>query len=249
MQLPLDYQCPAQALAERVVLITGASAGIGRAASLAFARHGATVVLLGRSVKKLESVYDAIEAEGGPTPAIFPLDLLRATPDTVGALAESIRDELGRLDGVLLNAGILGPLTPIVHYPPQTWLEVMQVNVNANFLLASTLLPLLADSDDARLVLTSSGVGRRGRAYWGAYSVSKFALEGMMQVLAEETPADAALKVMSLNPGATRTNMRAAAAPGEDPMTLKSAEELMPAYLYVFGPEGRALHGMALSAQ
>jgi len=249
MPLPLDYQAPTDLLGGRAILITGAGDGIGRAVSLLLAAHGASVVLLGRTVSKLEGVYDAIEQAGGAQPAIFPMDLLRATPDDTRRLAAGIHDAFGRLDGVLHNASVLGVMSSLAHYEPQTWLEVMQVNVNAAFLLSATLLPLLERSDDARVVFTSSGVGRKGRAHWGAYAVSKFATEGLMQVLADETESQRRIKVMCINPGATRTSMRAAAYPAEDPARLRTPEEIAPAYLYLFGPEGAALHGRTLDAQ
>ncbi len=249
MKLPLDYAPPADLLTDKVIMVTGAGDGIGRAVAVALAQHGATVVLCGRTVRKLEATYDAIEQLSRATPAIFPLDLLRITPDAVAGLSDSLVSELGGLDGILHNAGVLGPRTPIAQYPPETWLEVMQVNVNAGFLLTSMLLPLLERSDDARVVFTSSGVGRTGRAYWGAYAVSKFAVEGLMQVLADEVDEQGPVKVMSINPGATRTAMRAGAYPGEDPMKLRTPEEIVPAYLYLFGPEGRALNARALDAQ
>jgi NAD(P)-dependent dehydrogenase (short-subunit alcohol dehydrogenase family) len=246
MPLPLDFTASKDLLADRVILVTGAGDGIGASVSRCLAAHGATVVLLGRTVKKLETVYDEIENASGPTPAIFPMDLLRATPDDAARLADGIHDTFERLDGVLHNASVLGARSPLAHYEPQTWLEVMQVNVNATFLLTAALLPLLERSDDARVVFTSSGVGRTGRANWGAYSVSKFATEGLMQILADETESQDRIKVMSVNPGGTRTNMRAAAFPAEDPGTLPTPEEIAPAYLYLFGPDGAALHGQSV---
>ncbi|MFT5447389.1 MAG: NAD(P)-dependent dehydrogenase (short-subunit alcohol dehydrogenase family) [Gammaproteobacteria bacterium] len=249
MTLPLDYLPATDLLHERVILITGAGDGIGSAVARALARHGASIVLLGRTIKKLEAVYDSIEGAGGPTPAIFPMDLLRATPDDTARLGEGIHETFGRLDGVLHNAAALGQMAMLAHYDPQSWLEVMQINVNASFLLTTTLLPLLDRSDDARVVFTSSGVGRRGRAHWGAYAVSKFATEGMMQVLADETQSAGRIKVMSINPGSTRTAMRAAAYPAEDPNKLRTPEQIAPAYLYLFGPQGGQLHGQSLDAQ
>jgi NAD(P)-dependent dehydrogenase (short-subunit alcohol dehydrogenase family) len=249
MSLPLDYLPATDLLHEQVILITGAGDGIGSAVARCLAKHGASVVLLGRTVKKLEAVYDSIEAAGGPTPAIFPMDLLRATPDDTARLGEGIHKTFGRLDGVLHNASVLGQMAMLAHYEPQTWLEVMQVNVNASFLLTTTLMPLLERAEDARVIFTSAGVGRQGRAHWGAYSVSKFATEGMMQILAQETQSAGRIKVMSINPGATRTQMRAAAFPAEDPNTLRTAEQIAPAYLYLFGPLGSALHGQTLDAQ
>jgi len=249
MQLPLDYAPDESILAGRVILVTGAGDGIGKAVATLLAGHGATIVLLGRNVKKLEASYDLIEAAGGKDHAIFPMDLLSATPDSAAQLHDAVHTEFGRLDGLLHNAGVLGSITPLEHYEPETWLEVMQINVNAGFLLSAMLMPLLRQSTDARVVFTSSGVGRKGRAYWGAYSVSKFAVEGLMQVLADETESEGRVRVMSVNPGATRTGMRAAAFPAEDPLTLKTAQDIAPAYLYLFGPEGRALHGQALDCQ
>jgi NAD(P)-dependent dehydrogenase (short-subunit alcohol dehydrogenase family) len=246
MQLPLDYVADDHLLRDKVILITGAGGGIGAAVARCFAAHGASLVLLGRTVSKLEAVYDQIENAGGPKPAIFPMDLLHATPDDAARLAQGIHDTFGHLDGVLHNASVLGMMASLAHYEPQTWLEVMQINVNASFLLTTTLLPLLERREDARVVFTSSGVGRHGRAHWGAYSVSKFATEGMMQILADETQSQGRIKVMSINPGATRTKMRAAAFPGEDPETLKTPEQITPAYLYLFGPYGADLHGLSL---
>ena len=249
MKLPLDYAPEEPLLRGRVILVTGAGDGIGKAVATLLAAHGASIVLLGRNVKKLEASYDAIEAAGGDNHAIFPMDLLRATPDGVATLHDSLHSEYGRLDGLLHNAGTLGAITPLEHYEPETWLEVMQVNVNACYLLSAMLMPLLRASEDARVVFTSSSVGRKGRAYWGAYCVSKFAVEGLMQVLADETEREGRVRVMSINPGATRTGMRAAAFPAEDPLTLKTPQDIAPAYLYVFGPEGRNLHGAALDCQ
>jgi len=249
MPLPLDYRPPRDLLAGRAILVTGAGDGIGSAVSRLLAAHGASIVLLGRTVKKLEAVYDAIEAAGGTQAAIFPMDLLRATPDDAERLADGIHETFGRLDGVLHNASVLGRMSPIAHYEPQAWLEVMQVNVNAAFLLTRTLLPLLERSEDARVVFTSSGVGRKGRAHWGAYAVSKFATEGLMQVLADEVESQGRVKVLGVNPGATRTRMRAAAYPAEDPQRLRTPEDIAPGYLYLFGPGGAALHGQSVDAQ
>ncbi len=249
MQLPLDYTPPSPLLKDKVIFITGAGDGIGRAVAKLFAHHGASVVLCGRTVKKLEAVYDEIEAEGDPQPAIFPLDLLTLTPATTNQLYTSLEKEFGRLDGLLHNAGVLGAMTSIENYDPQLWLEVMQVNVNAGFLLTATLLPLLRAGGDARCVFTSSGVVQRGQAYWGAYAISKFAIEGLMRVLAEETEGEAKIRVNCINPGRTRTRMRAQAYPAEDPQTLLSPEEIAPGYLYLFGPEGREIHGQSCKLQ
>lgn len=249
MNIPEDYRPGPRLLADRVILVTGAGDGIGRAVSLAFAAHGATVVLLGRTIAKLEDVYDRIKQAGGPEPAIYPMDLEGAVPDDHAELAERIDSELGRLDGLLHNAAQLGTLTPIEHYDPGTWLRVLQVNLNAPFLLTRACLPLLKKAADASLLFTSSGVGRRGRAYWGAYAVSKFGVEGLTQILADELEANSSVRVNSINPGAVRTGMRAAAYPAEDPAALSTPEDIVLPYLYLMGPESRDVRGQALDAQ
>lgn len=245
----LAYQCPEQAFAGRVILVTGAGDGIGRAVSLALARHGATVILLGRTQEKLEAVYDQIKAAGGPEPAMAPVNLDVARPQDYEALADLFDKEFGRLDGILHNASILGDITPLEQYEYGTWDTVMQVNVNAPFYLTRALMPLLRESDDASVLFTSSSVGRKGRAFWGAYAVSKFATEGMMQVLADELENVSRIRVNSINPGATRTRMRAMAYPAEDASTLKTPEQIVPAYLYLLGPASTGVTGQALDAQ
>ena len=236
-------------LDERVILVTGAGDGIGKASARAFARHGATVVLLGRTVRKLEGTYDQIVADGHCEPAIYPLDLLGAEPGHYDELAENIGSQLGRLDGVLHNAGLLGTLAPLEHYDLETWAKVMHVNVHAPLFLTRSCLPRLRESPDASIIFTSSGVGRKGRAYWGAYAVSKFATEGMMQVLADELENTASVRVNSINPGAVRTSMRARAYPAEDPSQLPLPDDVMNPYLYLMGPDSTGINGQALSAQ
>jgi len=233
-------------LSGKLILVTGAGDGIGKAAAQAYAQQGAIVILLGRTQAKLESVYDSIVGQGLPEPVIHPLDLAIATPEDYSLLSESIQKQFGALDGLLHNASLLGTLMPIEHFPPEQWTKIMQVNVNAMFMLTRALLPALTKSDDGRILMTSSSVGRKGRAYWGAYAVSKFATEGLMQVLAEELRNTSSIRVNSINPGATRTEMRRAAYPAEDPATLPTAESLMPAYVYLMSAQSRAIHGEAL---
>lgn len=246
---PQDYQAPADLLRDKVILVTGAGDGIGRAAAQAFAAHGATLVLLGRSLDKLEAVYDAIEAAGGTQPALFPLDLATATEQDCQQLSTALEQTFGRLDGLLHNASLLGERRPIASTSWKSWQEVMQVNVNAAFLLTRALLPLLERAPQASVVFTSSGVGRRGRAYWGAYAVSKFATEGLMQVLADELENTSRVRVNSLNPGATNTAMRRSAYPAEEPTRNPSPEDILPAYLYLMGDDSIGVTGQALDAQ
>jgi NAD(P)-dependent dehydrogenase (short-subunit alcohol dehydrogenase family) len=243
------YNPPPDLLVARNILVTGAGDGIGRAAALALAEHGASVILLGRTAAKLEKVYDEIEKRGWPQAAILPLDLAQAAPGHYDQLAQTIETEFGRLDGLLHNAADVGTLTPVELYEPETWYRVIQVNLNAAWLLTRACLPLLKKSADASIVFTSADVGRQGRAYWGAYGVSCFGLEGLTQILADEVAAAGQLRVNSLNPGAVRTAMRSRLYPGEDAAKLSRPEDLMPAYLYMLGPDSRGVNGQALEAR
>lgn len=244
-----DYSARPDLLAGRIILVTGAGRGIGAAAAQCFAAHGATVLLLGKTEEHLNRVYDTIEAAGHPQPVVIPFNLETALPHQYDELAATIEREFGRLDGLLLNASIVGPRTPVEQLSGDNFMRVMQVNVNATFMLTSTLLPLLKLSEDASVVFTSSSVGRKGRAYWGAYAVSKFATEGLMQVLADELEDTARVRANSVNPGATRTDMRAQAYPGENPQANPPPEAIMPVYLYLMGPDSQGVNGQALDAQ
>ena len=246
---PGRYTAPPQLLSGRNILVTGAGDGIGKTAAQTYAAHGATVILLGRTSSKLEAVYDSIEQADHPSPIIIELELLTATRPDYLALHDNISAELGCLHGLLHNAGLLGERTPIQNADPQQWLDVMQVNVHAQMLLTQAMLPLLMAAERASILFTSSGVGRKGRAYWGAYGVSKFATEGLMQTLADELENTSNVRVNSLNPGRTRTAMRAAAYPAEDPATLPAAEEIMSTYLYLMGDDSIGVNGQAISAQ
>jgi NAD(P)-dependent dehydrogenase (short-subunit alcohol dehydrogenase family) len=243
------YSARPDLLKDRVILVTGAGRGIGAAAAKTYAAHGATVLLLGRTESNLSALYDEIEAAGHPQPVVIPFDLETALPHQYDELAAMIEAEFGRLDGVLHNASIIGPRTPIEQLTGEQFMQVMHVNVNATFMLTTALLPLLKLSGDASIAFTSSSVGRKGRAYWGAYGVSKFATEGLMQTLADEIDGLGSLRANSINPGATRTDMRAQAYPAEDPTNNPTPEEIMPVYLYLMGPDSKGINGQALDAQ
>nr|WP_155685024.1 YciK family oxidoreductase [Aliivibrio fischeri] len=244
----VDYQVSSDALKNKVILVTGAGDGIGKQAALHYAQHGATVILLGRTVAKLEAVYDEIEAAGYPTPAIVPLDLKGATKQHYIDMAETIQNQFGKLDGLLHNAGLLGMLSPFEQFEESIFDEVMQINVKAQFLMTQALLPVLQQSDDARIVFTTSTVGHQGRAFWGAYAISKFATEGMMQTLAHEMEGTN-VKVNAINPGGTHTRMRAQAFPAEDISLLKTPKDIMPLYVYLMAPEGVNVHSQCIDAQ
>lgn len=244
----MHYQPQRDLLQNRIILVTGASDGIGREAAITYAQYGAQVILLGRREQKLRDVAQSIHQQGYPLPRWYTLDFSTATPQQCQQLAEHLAAHVSRLDGVLHNAGALGEVRPMVEQTPERWLDVMQVNVNATFFLTQALLALLLKSDSGSLVFTSSSVGRQGRAGWGAYAVSKFATEGMMQVLAKEY-AHCNLRVNCINPGGTRTAMRASAFPSEDPNKLKTPRDLMPLYLWLMGDDSRRKTGMTFDAQ
>lgn len=246
-----QYKAPSSLLKDKVILITGAGEGIGKAAALTYAKHGATVLLLGRTISKLEKVYDLIEQNNGPQPAIIPLNLEGAVEKDYIEVANTIHDTFGRLDGILHNASLLGSITTIDQYEVPVWAKVMQVNINSAFILTKTFLPLMhASKNNPSIIFTSSSVGRKGRAFWGAYSVSKFATEGLMQVLADELDStEQRIRVNCINPGATRTSMRADAYPAENPMNNPSPEDIMPVYLYLMGDDSLDKTGQTFDAQ
>ena len=243
-----SYTPPANLLKDRTILVTGAGGGIGRAASLTYARLGAQVILLGRSVAKLEQVYDEIEAAGGPSPIIYPLDLEGANVDNYAELAQRIETELGQLDGILHNAAALGVLCPIELYPPQTWVQTLMVNLNAPFLLTQTCLPLLKKRADAAIVFTMDRVGQQGKAYWGGYGVSKAATENLMEILADELE-NTAVRVNAINPGPSQTNLRIKAYPGENPQNVPPPEKIMALYAHLMGPDSKGIRGQTLDAK
>jgi NAD(P)-dependent dehydrogenase (short-subunit alcohol dehydrogenase family) len=246
---PRRHAPAAQEFSGRVVLITGAGSGIGRAVSLALAQAGAQVILLGRTVKKLEAVHAEIEKLGAPEASIVPLDLEKALAADYEAVAAAIEQRYGRLDGLLHNAALLGTLTPVEQYEVPLFMRVMHVNVTAAFVLTQYLLPLLKKSADASVLFTSSGVGTRGRAYWGAYSVSKFAVEGLTQVLAQELESTSNVRVNIIDPGKVRTAMRRSAYPSEDQQSLPTPESLTAPYLALLGPASKGVTGQRFQAQ
>ncbi|MCO4810212.1 MAG: YciK family oxidoreductase [Gammaproteobacteria bacterium] len=246
---PKSYAYPGDILRGRIILITGSSDGIGKALALHAARLGAQVILHGRSAQKLEKIYDTIEAiEGTPRPSIAVMDLESANAESYTTLAQSIESEFGRLDGLVLNASILGERYSIEQYDAVLWQKVMHVNVTSVFAMTQVLLPLLQKSDDPSVIYTSSGVGRTGKAFWGAYAASKFATEGMSQVLADEH-RHGKLRSNCINPGATRTNMRLAAYPAEDRDLLKRPEDILAPYVYLLGPDSKGVTGESIDAQ
>ncbi|MBS0055953.1 YciK family oxidoreductase [Yersinia sp. Marseille-Q3913] len=244
----MHYQPKDNLLDNHSILVTGAGDGIGREAALTYARFGARLILVGRTESKLIAVQQQIAAANGLPALVMTLDLLHTTAQDCQQLANTLSQQIPHLDGVLHNAGLLGDIAPMSEQNIAVWQDVMQVNVNATFMLTQALLPLLLKSPSASLVFTSSSVGRQGRAGWGAYAVSKFATEGMMQVLAEEYK-QSHLRVNCINPGGTKTQMRATAFPDEDANKLKTPADIMPLYLYLMGDDSRRKTGISFDAQ
>tara|TARA_B110000483_G_scaffold54933_1_gene68572 strand:- start:487 stop:1251 length:765 start_codon:yes stop_codon:yes gene_type:complete len=236
-------------LEKRIILVTGAGDGIGKAVAIGAAKSGATVILAGRTVAKLEQVYKLIIEAGGPEPSIYPVDLTGATAKDYDDLGVLIDEQFGRLDGLLHNAAILGLRSPLTNYSSELWSKVIQVNLTAQFQMTQSLMTVLEKSQDASVIFTTSGVGRVGKAFWGAYAVSKFAIEGMVQTWASEVEGLGSVRINAINPGATRTNMRAQAFPGENPNDLKTPEDILPAYLYLLGQDSIGVNGQSIEAQ
>jgi NAD(P)-dependent dehydrogenase (short-subunit alcohol dehydrogenase family) len=249
MSIPKDFNPPAGLLTDRIILVTGASSGLGRALAIECARAGATVILSGRNATKLERVYDEIEALHAPQPAIAVLDLAAATAVDYDAVARTVGSEFGRLDGLVHAAGLLGDRTPLEHYDVPTWCRVLHVNLTAPFILTQVLLPLMRKSTDASIIFVSSGVVRNSRPFWGAYAVAKTGLESVRSMLSQELEGDANLRVNTINPGRMRTAMRAAAYPAEDPNTLPTATSVTGPFLYLLSGEARGIDDGYFDAQ
>lgn len=247
--IPADYQPATDHLQDRVILITGAGDGIGATAARTLATHGATVILLGKTIPKLEAVYDAIVSAGHPLPAIYPMDLEGASYDHYEDLAATIEQEFGRLDGLLHNAAMLGARMMIEQYDLKLWARIMHINLTAPFLLSRACLPVLRNSTDARVVFTSTEVAQLGRAYWGAYAVSKAGADNLMQIMADELETNTAIRVNSIDPGVVATRMRRLAFPAEDASTLATTNSIMPTYLYLLGPDSKHETGHIFHAQ
>ncbi|WWO98992.1 MAG: YciK family oxidoreductase [Candidatus Dasytiphilus stammeri] len=243
----MNYNPKIDLLNNKIILVTGASSGIGREAALTYARYGATLVLLGRNSEKLQKVVHEIHQRGKPA-HYYILDFKDYPLKTCRDIAKKIANHYSIIDGILHNAGMLGEIASIEKQSPMIWQQVMNVNVNATFFLTQALLPLLLRSSSSSVILTSSSVGRKGRARWGAYSVSKFATEGLMQVLADEYQGSK-LRVNCINPGRIRTKMRAHAFPEENADLLKKPADIMPIYLYLMGEDSIHENGISFDAQ
>lgn len=249
ISIPTDYQPQQNCLKNKIILITGAGDGIGAAAAKAYAKFGATIILLGKTVSKLEKVYDEIINNGFAQPAIIPLDLEKATTEQYSELAHTIENEFNHLDGLLHNAAIFTGLMSITDFDIKSWEQITKINLHAPFLLSQAMIPLLNKSEDSSMVFTSTNVANKGRAYWGAYGVTKAAADNLMGILADELEVNTPIRVNSINPGRVRTRIRALAYPGEDPMDNPAAEDIMDAYIYLMSTESKDVNGKIISCR
>lgn len=231
---------------DKIVLVTGANRGFGLAITMDLARAGATVIMLGRDLGSLEYAYDAVVDAGLTEPILYPLDLEGATPENYQELQDNILSQFGKLDGVVHNASILGAQMPIEQYDIKLWYSTLQINLSAPFMLTQFLIPALSKSNDARVIFMSSTVGREARAYWGAYSVSKFGIEGFAKTLSEELEKTH-ISVITVNPGKMRTEMRRAAYPAEDSSKVPLPEEKSQAIVYLLSSLSPKINGEQLS--
>lgn len=244
-----DYQAPYNHLQDRVILVTGAGQGIGKAAALAFAAQSATVILLGRKVKKLEAVYDEIEAAGGPQPLIFPLNLEKAGEDEFKGLAEGIYQQIGRLDGILHNASRFDNLSPLEIQTAEQMLGMLRVNIVAPFLMTKACLPLLKRAPDASVIVTSTTAAHHPVAYWGAHAISNSAGETLVKIWALELETFPSLRINTVIPGPVQCPQRKKSHPGELHERLPKPEAIMPLYLYLMGHDSVGVSGQVFEAQ
>jgi NAD(P)-dependent dehydrogenase (short-subunit alcohol dehydrogenase family) len=247
--IPKQFSPGETLLTGRVILMTGAGSGLGRALAIECARAGASVILSGRSQAKLERVYDEIETMGAPQPAIAILDLAAATAVEYDNLATIVGGEFGKLDGLVHAAGLLGDRTPLEQYDVPTWCRVLHVNLTAPFILTQVLLPHLRKSADASVIFVSSGVVKNPRPFWGAYAVAKSGLESVRSMLSQELDGEPNIRVNSVNPGRMRTAMRAAAYPAEDPNTVPTPASVSGPFLYLLSARSRGIDGQYIEAQ
>ncbi len=236
-------------LKDKIVLITGAGDGMGKAAAIEYASQGASLILLGRNVKNLEKTHDIITASNAPKPMISLMDLSKADGNDYQELSDNLMNKYGHLDGLLLNAAILGDRSPISQYDISTWVNTIHVNLTSQFILTKSLLPSLEKSTSASVIFTSSGVGKIGKAFWGAYSVSKFGVEGLCQILSDEYQNDKTIRFNCINPGAIQTKMRKSAYPLEDPQKLLTPEDVLDKYVWLMSDVSKEIDGQSIDCQ
>ena len=246
MIIPSSYEINEGDLEGKVILVTGANRGFGLAMTMDLSKAGATVIMLGRDLGSLEYAYDAVIDKGFQEPILYPLDLEGATPENYQSLQDDVFNQFEKLDGLIHNAAILGTMMPVDQYDIKLWYSTLQINLNGPFMLTQFLIPLLNKSDDARILFLSAEQGREAKAYWGAYGVSKFAVEGFAKTLSEELEKTN-IRVNTLDPGVMRTEMRRATYPAEDTTKNPSPESKSPAIVYLMLPVSTKYNGKQLT--
>jgi NAD(P)-dependent dehydrogenase (short-subunit alcohol dehydrogenase family) len=232
-------------LSGKVALITGGSRGIGRAIAAAYAQEGAKVFICARVSADLHQAITDIRSTGGEAHGRVGD---KGDAAHVKAIVQGALEQFGKLDVLVNNASLLGPRVPIAEYPVSAWEDVVRVNLTGSFLMIQEALTIMIPQRSGSIINVSSGVGRSGKARWGAYAASKFGLEGLTQVLADEV-REFGIRVNTINPGPTRTEMRALAYPEEDPMTLPTPDQLVPVFVYLASDESSAVTSQALDAR
>ena len=231
------------------ILISGATSGIGREAALTFARYGANTILLGKKREKLEELYDLILQNKYAEPSLHLMDFEFSRNEDYSNMHDALQLNYGHLDGLVNNAAILGEKKSISQYSFNTWQKVIRINLDSVFYLTQSLIPLLNLSENGSIIFTSSGLGQKGKAYWGAYSVSKLAIEGLMQILANELENTSKIRVNSINPGPTRTKFRSKAFPAENPNKITKPKDIMKLYLFLMSNNSLHYNGVSINAQ
>lgn len=243
----MHYTAAAELLKERVILVTGAGSGIGAAVAKAYAQHGATVILLDKTITKLEQVYDEIVAAGHPTPAIYPLDLKGASIPDYDELASKVYDNFDRIDGLVHCAASLGQLAPVQHQDPKIWLETLHINLTAAYLLTRACLPFIEKLDKASIIFTSDN--HKDKAYWAGYGISKAGIEALSKQLADELENGGRVRVNCIDPGTVKTELHTHAFPAIDPTDLAAPEDVVSSYLYLMGDDSLTTNGELIKAQ
>jgi NAD(P)-dependent dehydrogenase (short-subunit alcohol dehydrogenase family) len=249
MQIPENFMASDDCLQKKIILVTGAGNGIGLAASRCYAEHGATIVMLDKDVKALEKAYDQFLDNSLPEPALYPMDLEGAKDTDYLDLANTLEKEFGQLDGLLHNAARRDAQTPLSQVDLEDWFEILQVNLNATFMLTRACLPLLEKAPAASVIFTTDHQSRKHHAYWGAYGISKHAVDGLMLTWADELETQSPVRINSIDPGAVRTTMRRETYPGIEPDDMTPAESIMSTYLYLMCDDSKSSNGMTFQAQ